>query len=306
MIMMTLRPIIYILFSIFFLSLISLFVKISSTSHVFFEIFFFKCFFGLLPFLIILFFKPQIIYTKLIKGHLIRAVMVFLSTGLLFFSITVLPITVVCSISYTSPILTMILGVLLLKERVPRSHLVAIGICFMGILIIINPITNQFNYFIIVPIVQVLLVALNNVLLKKFAVNDHELTIIFYSALFNFFFALFLPIKFALPDHFHLLLFLAIGTLSSVVILLRTRAYKNADISKLAPFEYTSIGWALLYDYLIDSKNLTPLTLVGVSMIVASCFYISCLRQRNIVATQSSEKLLFKGNIDAAQQIKSR
>ena len=301
MIMMTLRPIIYILFSIFFLSLISLFVKISSASHVFLEIFFFKCLFGLLPFLIILFFKPQIIYTKLIKGHVIRAIMVFVSTGLLFLSITVLPITVVCSISYTSPILTMLLGVLLLRERVPRSHLVAIGVCFLGILIIINPITHQFNYFIIVPILQVLLVALNNVLLKKFAVNDNELTIIFYSALFNFFFALFLPIKFAIPDHFNLILFLAIGALSSVVVLLRTRAYKNAEISKLAPFEYTSIAWALLYDYLLNSKNLTPSTLVGISMIVASCFYITCLRQRKIIAIQPTETVPFKGNINASQ-----
>lgn len=78
------------------------------------------------------------------------------------------------------------------------------------------------------------------------------------------------------------------------------------QVSKLAPFEYTSIAWALLYDYLLDSKYLTSSTLVGISMIVASCFYITCLRQRKILTTQPSEKLLFKGNIDASQQIKSR
>jgi len=48
----------------------------------------------------------------------------------------------------------MLLGVLLLKEKIPKSHLVAIGICFIGILIIINPLTNQFNYFVIVPVLQ--------------------------------------------------------------------------------------------------------------------------------------------------------
>ena len=298
---MPLKSIVCILFSIFFLSLISLFVKVTSASHVFLEIFFFKCFFGLLPFLIILPFKPQIIYTKLIKGHLIRALMVFASTGLLFLSITLLPITVVCSISYTSPILTMILGLLLLKEKIPRAHFVAIGVCFMGIVIIINPLTNQFNYFIIVPILQVLLVALNNVLLKKFAVSDSGLTIIFYSALFNFFFALLLPIKFAIPNNFNLLLFMAIGVFSSAVILLRTRAYKNADISKLALFEYTSIAWALLYDYLLDSKNLTTSTIVGVGMIVASCFYIAALKQRRIITIQPNKKLLFKENINATE-----
>ena len=300
---MPLKSIVGILFSIFFLSLISLFVKVTSTTHVFLEIFFFKCFFGLLPFLVILPFKPKILYTKIIKGHLIRALMVFASTGLLFLSITLLPITVVCSISYTSPILTMLLGVLLLKEKIPKSHLVAIGTCFIGILIIINPLTNQFNYFIIVPVLQVLLVALNNVLLKRFAVTDSELTIIFYSALFNFFFALLLPIKFVIPNNFNLLLFMAIGILSSAVILLRTRAYKNTDISKLALFEYTSIAWALLYDYLLDSKNLTASTIVGVGMIVASCFYIAFLKQRKIITIQPNKKLLFKENTNVTEKI---
>lgn len=293
---MSLHSIACILLSIFFLSLISLFVKITSANHVFLEIFFFKCFLGLLPFLIILPWKPEIINTRLIKGHFIRALMVFASTGLLFLSIVLLPITIVCSISYTSPILTMMLGSVLLKEKIPNVYLGAIGICFLGILLIVNPLSHHFNYFIIVPILQVLLVALNNVLLKKFAVRDSELTIVFYSALFNFFFALFLPVTITAPNYFDLFLFLAIGLLSSALVFLRTRAYKNADISKLALFEYTSIGWAILYDYLLDSKTLTASTFAGISLVILSCFYIALLKQKNVIEPTSHNPLVLKEN----------
>ena len=55
---------------------------------------------------------------------------------------------------------------------------------------------------------------------------------------------------------------------------LMTSAFSNTEASLLAPFEYTAVLWALVFDLLIWHVAPSPTTSIGAAIIVSSGLYI--------------------------------
>lgn len=53
-----------------------------------------------------------------------------------------------------------------------------------------------------------------------------------------------------------------------------TLAFSRSEASLLAPFEYTSVIWALIFDMFVWQLFPTPTTLIGALIIVGSGLYI--------------------------------
>ena len=73
----------------------------------------------------------------------------------------------------------------------------------------------------------------------------------------------------------HLPWLLLIGILGGVGQLLIVQAFRYAEASMLAPFEYTCIVWAILFGYLIWSELPDQWTVVGAAIVIASGLYIA-------------------------------
>ena len=59
-----------------------------------------------------------------------------------------------------------------------------------------------------------------------------------------------------------------------------TYAFSVAEASSIAPFEYSALLWAILFDYLLWDSQPVAATLFGAVIIVASALYV--LRREKI------------------------
>jgi len=57
--------------------------------------------------------------------------------------------------------------------------------------------------------------------------------------------------------------------------LLLTMAFRQADASALAPYNYTSIVWAAIFGYVVWGETVGTLSLIGILLIVGSSILVA-------------------------------
>ena len=113
------------------------------------EIIFFRCFFGLIPVTIVMILTKSSIKTSKINLHIYRALIASIAMFAFFKSFHLLPLAEVSSISFASIMITTILAIYLLDEKVGIRRWLAIFIGFIGILIILRPGSSLFNIYML-------------------------------------------------------------------------------------------------------------------------------------------------------------
>ena len=94
----------------------------------------------------------HLLTTKKPGLHFVRA---FAGTTALFCvytSLHYLPLATTVSLTFASPIFSTLLSIFILGEIVGSRRWTAIAIGFMGVLVIVNPTSSEFNYYMIYPI----------------------------------------------------------------------------------------------------------------------------------------------------------
>ena len=76
------------------------------------------------------------------------------------------------------------------------------------------------------------------------------------------------------PEQSDLLFFLGLGVVSSVIAFSLSYAYRNAEASFLAPFEYVVLPFVLLWGYLLFSEFPNALALLGIALIALGGFVV--------------------------------
>jgi drug/metabolite transporter (DMT)-like permease len=66
-----------------------------------------------------------------------------------------------------------------------------------------------------------------------------------------------------------------LGILAGTGQLLLTMAFRQADASALAPYNYTSIVWAAIFGYVVWGETVGTLSLIGILLIVGSSILVA-------------------------------
>lgn len=207
-----------------------------------------------------------------------------------FWTLTVLPLAYVTSISFSKPLFVTLLAVLLLGERVRLRRGLATLAGFLGVLVMLNPRTIAFGSAELWAAGGALGVAfsmaLGVILVKRLTETDQPSTIIFYSNL-GVVILLALPtaIYWVQPTGEEWILLALLGLVGLVGQNCFIRAYRAAEASFVAPFEYTRILTAAAVGYLLFSEVPDIWTWVGAAMITAATLYLA--HRERIGARQS-------------------
>jgi drug/metabolite transporter (DMT)-like permease len=86
------------------------------------------------------------------------------------------------------------------------------------------------------------------------------------------------------PDLYGAILLFSIGILGGIGQILLVASYRHADASLLAPFDYTSMIWALIFGYTLFGEIPLPAVLVGAAIVIASSLFV-ILREHYLVRT---------------------
>ena len=246
------------------------------------EIIFFRCIFGLIPVTFMMYWTNSSIKTSKINLHIYRALIASLAMFAFFKSFHLLPLAEVSSISFASIMITTILAIYLLKEKVGIRRWIAILIGFVGILIILRPGTNLFNINMLLPLFGALALSIAIIIMKSVLKFDTPPTCSFYMhILVSVIMIITLFFSFSLPTFKDLLLLFFMGFMGGVAQILATNAYKLSDVSVLSPIDYSSILWAITFGIIFFSDYPDLYVICGSLVIVISTYYI-IYRERKI------------------------
>lgn len=209
-----------------------------------------------------------------IRANLLRVPLVVLTAGSFFTAISLLPLAEAISLSFLAPCFIAILGVLLLKEHVSRTIIVAIASGFLGMLVMLWPKlqggVSGSTLGVGAAVFSAFAYAFNIILLRKLAVSQHPATIVAFQCIGPGLLLLpFAILWWSSPSADDLVMFLLAGLLGTSGHLMLTHAFSRATASRIAPTEYTSLVWAALLGFFFFAETPTLYTFAGSALIVA-------------------------------------
>ena len=222
--------------------------------------------------------------------HLTRA---FAGTTALFFvyaSLHYLPLATTVSLTFASPIFSTLLSIFVLGEVVKGRRWTAIIIGFIGVLIIINPTSSEFNLFMIFPIVFCIFFSIVAITIRKLTETEPTYLIALYFTIFAMIASLF-TIPFGgwywWPlSKFDFLMLALVGISGGIGNLALTQGLKNADVSTMTPLKYLSLIYGIIFGYLIWNEIPAWNTYVGALFIIASSLII--LRREKVLKKETN------------------
>ncbi|HEX2114418.1 MAG TPA: DMT family transporter [Alphaproteobacteria bacterium] len=271
------RGIMFVVLSILMFGLANALVKFAADTYPITEIIFFRCTFGLLPAFALVANSGGFasLHTHRFSEHLSRALLQFLSMMAIFTAFKLMPLTDATAITFASPLFMTVLSIPLLGERVRLHRWGAVLVGFCGILLMVDPGPGIFESGAIFALANAFLGAIVTIALRRMSVTESSSTLVFYQiAITAGFSVLLLPLGWVTPSWRDLLILATIGIASGIGQFWWTQAYRFAPASVAAPFSYTSMIWAVLFDFLVWNSVPTLSLLAGAALVVLSGLYI--------------------------------
>jgi drug/metabolite transporter (DMT)-like permease len=190
-------------------------------------------------------------------------------------ALPLMPLTDIFAIVMSAPLLISALSALLLKEAVGFRRWIAVLIGFSAVLVMVRPGGQIDRTAALLVMGSVITYALAMILTRRLGTTESAGAMTFYTALVFLAVGLIAaPFTWIPPTPIGLLLMAATGLLAGSAQYCLTEAFRIAPPSVVAPFEYTSLVWAMLFGFLVWGDVPTKLVLASAAVIIASGIYV--------------------------------
>ena len=226
--------------------------------------------------------------------HVLRGLLMFIAFMAFYIALAEISLTTATALFFTAPFFITLLSIPMLGERVGIRRFISILTGFIGVLIVLRPDTEQFSLIALLPVIAAFFYALCQVLVRYARMTAPASIMSLYASIS---FALLAPIMgwilsgadplqamtpsektmllpWSLPGSFDLLLLTFTGVTSALGFMFMSYAYKHAQASRLAPFEYVMIVWVTLLSYLVWAEVPDLATMTGIGIIILSGIYV--------------------------------
>ncbi len=230
-----------------------------------------------------------------LRGALIGVASLFFYLGL-----AAMTMAAAVAIYFALPIIVVALSSVVLREKVEMQRWVTAAIGFIGVLVIIRPTSALFNWASVLPLIATMLYACGHMLTRKIDRALPPMITAFYtgasfvaiagilSLIFGFgTFATdihpslaFLTRGWVVPTWYDGLTIFFVGVLTVSGFFGYAQAYRLAPPSFVAPFEYSSMIWAIVFGFLFFRDIPTSQTLTGAAIIIGAGFFLGWQEKR--------------------------
>ncbi len=217
-----------------------------------------------------------LVRTKYWRWHALRALMFVAMTGLNFWALQYLQLTVTSSISFSVPILIAVISAVFLGERRDLGRWIAIFTGFAGVLVIVRPWSAAFHPAMLVAMVNAVIYALFMLMTRRLAAYESPETIQYVPAVG----AAVLLTPFALagwewPDTgLEWTVACLLGVLGATGHYLLALAHRYAPASVIAPFLYQQVLYMAIFGYLVFGDVPAAAVWVGAVIVIGSGLYL--------------------------------
>ena len=220
-----------------------------------------------------------------------RGFMMFSAYLFYFLALAALPFSLTLAVFFSAPLFIAALSVPMLGETVGWRRWSAIFVGFIGVLIIIQPWGESFNPATIFAILAALAYAISIILTRK--QDESGLSTTFYttavylaaSLIFSPIFAAlnlgvsnpsieFLTKRWPVPTMADIFIIVGLAFCWGIGMVLLSGAYRGTAVAILAPFEYFSILYGIIFGFIFWQEIPTFETIIGLIFIVGSGLFI--------------------------------
>ncbi|MEM6310972.1 MAG: DMT family transporter [Pseudomonadota bacterium] len=240
---------------------------------------FFRCFFSIPVILLWLWSRNELregLIPKSLTGHIWRGVFGTTAMGMTFAGLMLLPLPEVTAIGYATPIFTVIFAAIFLGERIRLFRISAVALGLVGVLIVmwprlsVNDLSDAATIGALLVLGASVLRALVQIFIRQMVKTEHTAAIVFWFMTTATVMSLTtIPFGWVVPSAWDAGLLITAGAIGAVAQILVTSSYRFGAASMLAPFDYTSMIFAVLIGWLIFSELPTLVMILGSTLVIA-------------------------------------
>ena len=204
-----------------------------------------------------------------------RSVYLLASTVIFWVALRYIPLADATAISFVGPLMLTALSVPFLKEKVGPRRWAAVGVGFLGALIIIRPGPAMVQPAALLPLASSAAFAAYAICTRILSRYDHWTTTLIWSASVGLvLLSLMVPFVWQTPDLAGWIGLAFLGLVGSLAHLLLILAYARAPASTLAPLSYLQLIWSTTVGFLLFGTFPDSWTLAGGAVVAASGLYV--------------------------------
>ena len=267
------------------------------------QITFFRSAFAIIPIVLYLAWRGQLhgaFHTKNPLGHVRRGVIGTLSMGLGFYGLVHLPMPEAIAIGYASPLFAVAFAALFLGETVRLYRWSAVLIGLVGVLIISWPKLTLFAHGdfgseaalgAAAVLLAAAMAAMAMIQVRLLVQEEKTATIVLYFSIIASFISLAtIPFGWDWLEPQAVTLLILSGFCGGIAQIFLTESYRYADVSTIAPFEYTSILLGSAIAFLLFGDVPAVTMLIGTAIVVSAGIFI-IWRERQLGMKRREEKM---------------
>ena len=224
----------------------------------------------------------------------VRGVINLVSYTSFYLGLAAIPLANCVALYFTAPLFITLLSAVALKERVGPRTWFAVAIGFLGVIVMLRPGSDLFEWAAFLPVCAGMAYATAQVLARRIGTLESPVVMAAYS---NFVFLIgasvmaalfgggalaheghaslaFLLRGWTMPTSTDLLLMMSCGVIAAIALTLLSEAYRSAPANTVAPFEYSALPWSVLYGWAVWGDLPAAIGCLGIAIIVGAGLYV--------------------------------
>jgi drug/metabolite transporter (DMT)-like permease len=253
------------------------------------EVVFFRSAFAILPVMIVYAWRGELaaaVRTESPVGQASRGALSIVGMFCNFGALARLPLIEANAIGFSSPLIGVALAALVLKERVRIYRWSAVIIGFLGVLVVLSPHLSGDELAVamasagsVAGVAYAIAGSITNagtmIQTRHLTKSERTSSIVFYFSVICALSGLAtLPFWWVSPTASEYAILVAIGFLGGMGHIFMTESYRYASASMVAPFDYTSMIWALVLGYIMFGETPTLMIVLGSAIIAGAGLFV--------------------------------
>jgi drug/metabolite transporter (DMT)-like permease len=207
--------------------------------------------------------------------HAARCVLNIVTVTLFVTGLSILPLADMMAIVMASPLFTLALSVVLLRERVRWRQWAACAAGLVGVIVILRPSGGAFNLGGLAALSASACYSLFVIQTRRLTRTEKTGTMMFYPSMTVLVVAgILAPTEWVPPQALDVGLMLGAGLLIGISHYCFVQGYRYATPAVLAPIDYTALIWGLVFGWAVWHEVPDGVTLLGALLVVVSGVYV--------------------------------
>ena len=223
-----------------------------------------------------------------------RGGIMFVAYTSYYLALAALPLATTVALYFSAPLMITVLSVAMLGERVSGLRWGAVAMGFIGVLIMVRPGSDLFDWAALLPVLSGLAYALSMISARQQGKTQTAAALAFWGNAVFLVCGIILSLIFGFggfesdghrslafllrgwewPTVQDALLMMACGVIAAAGLTLLTQAYRVAESSVVAPFEYSGMIWGVLWGWLFWQDWPDRVGWLGISVIIGAGLFV--------------------------------